>query len=74
MKNISVIGSGTMGNGIAHVFAQGGHNVALIDISADSLERALGTISKNLDRQHRRLPTSFQAKKLHPVLARRSFC
>ena len=51
MNNISIIGSGTMGNGIAHVFAQGGHSVALIDISADSLEGALATISKNLDRQ-----------------------
>ncbi|MFY0606980.1 MAG: 3-hydroxybutyryl-CoA dehydrogenase [Cyclobacteriaceae bacterium] len=51
MKNISVIGSGTMGNGIAHVFAQNGFNVALVDISGDALERAMATISKNLDRQ-----------------------
>jgi 3-hydroxybutyryl-CoA dehydrogenase len=51
MKNISVIGSGTMGNGIAHVFAQGGFEVALIDISQDALDRAISTISKNLDRQ-----------------------
>lgn len=51
MKNISVIGSGTMGNGIAHVFAQNGYNVALIDISEKALEKALGTITKNLDRQ-----------------------
>ena len=51
MKNIAVIGSGTMGNGIAHVFAQNGYNVSLIDISADALKRALGTIEKNLDRQ-----------------------
>lgn len=49
--NISVIGSGTMGNGIAHVFAQFGHAVHLIDISAPALEKALVTISKNLDRQ-----------------------
>lgn len=50
MKNISVIGSGTMGNGIAHVFAQNGHSVSLIDINQDALDRALGTITKNLDR------------------------
>ena len=51
MKNIAVIGSGTMGNGIAHVFAQKGHQVALIDVSSDALARALETIGKNLDRQ-----------------------
>ncbi len=50
MKNIAVIGSGTMGNGIAHTFAQKGYNVALIDISQSALEKALATISKNLDR------------------------
>ncbi|MFI5218834.1 MAG: 3-hydroxybutyryl-CoA dehydrogenase [Bacteroidia bacterium] len=49
--NISVIGSGTMGNGIAHVFAQNGFNVALIDVSAPALEKAMQTISVNLDRQ-----------------------
>jgi 3-hydroxybutyryl-CoA dehydrogenase len=51
MKNIAVIGSGTMGNGIAHVFAQNGYKVALIDISEEALKRALATIEKNLDRQ-----------------------
>ena len=51
MQNISVIGSGTMGNGIAHVFAQNGHKVSLIDISEDALKKALATIEKNLDRQ-----------------------
>jgi len=51
MNNISVIGSGTMGNGIAHVFAQHGYQVALIDISEEALKKALATISKNLDRQ-----------------------
>lgn len=51
MKNIAVIGSGTMGNGIAHVFAQNGYNVSLIDISEEALKKALSTISKNLDRQ-----------------------
>ncbi|MGC6285352.1 MAG: 3-hydroxyacyl-CoA dehydrogenase family protein [Polaribacter sp.] len=50
MKNIAVIGAGTMGNGIAHTFAQFGYNVSLIDISQAALNRALGTISKNLDR------------------------
>ena len=50
MKNISVIGSGTMGNGIAHVFSQNGHSISLIDINQDALDRALGTITKNLDR------------------------
>ena len=51
MKNISVIGAGTMGNGIAHVFAQNGFTVSLIDVNANQLEKALATISKNLDRQ-----------------------
>jgi 3-hydroxybutyryl-CoA dehydrogenase len=51
MKNVAVIGSGTMGNGIAHTFAQFGYKVALIDISSEALDRALATISKNLDRQ-----------------------
>jgi 3-hydroxybutyryl-CoA dehydrogenase len=50
MKNISVIGAGTMGNGIAHVFAMKGFSVNLIDISQDSLNRALETIARNLDR------------------------
>lgn len=50
MKNISVIGAGTMGNGIAHVFAQTGYKVNLIDLSENSLEKAIKTISKNLDR------------------------
>ncbi len=51
MKNIAVIGAGTMGNGIAHVFAQSGYSVTLIDLSKEALDRALGTITKNLDRQ-----------------------
>ena len=51
MKNIAVIGSGTMGNGIAHVFAQTNYKVTLIDIDENALKRALGTIEKNLDRQ-----------------------
>ena len=50
MKNIAVIGAGTMGNGIAHVFAQSGYHVCLIDVSQPALEKALATISKNLSR------------------------
>ena len=50
MKHIAVIGAGTMGNGIAHVFAQSGFEVTLIDVQAAALERALKTIEKNLDR------------------------
>lgn len=51
MKNIAVIGAGTMGNGIAHVFAQSGYTVTLIDLSKEALEKAIHTITKNLDRQ-----------------------
>lgn len=51
IKNVSVIGSGTMGNGIAHVFAQYGYSVTLIDISENALNKGLQTISNNLDRQ-----------------------
>jgi 3-hydroxybutyryl-CoA dehydrogenase len=48
---IAVIGAGQMGNGITHVFAQGGHPVTMIDVSADALARGRTTIEKNLDRQ-----------------------
>lgn len=51
MQKIAVIGAGTMGNGIAHVFAQHGYAVNLIDVAAPALEKALQTITKNLDRQ-----------------------
>ncbi|MDC1194310.1 3-hydroxyacyl-CoA dehydrogenase NAD-binding domain-containing protein, partial [Crocinitomicaceae bacterium] len=51
MKNVAVIGAGTMGNGIAHTFAQFGYNVSLIDVQFASLEKGLATIEKNLDRQ-----------------------
>jgi 3-hydroxybutyryl-CoA dehydrogenase len=51
MKKIAVIGAGTMGNGIAHVFAQNGFDVNLIDTQSSALDKALQTISKNLDRQ-----------------------
>jgi len=51
MKNVAVIGAGTMGNGIAHTFAQFGYKVSLIDIAQASLDKGLATITKNLDRQ-----------------------
>jgi 3-hydroxybutyryl-CoA dehydrogenase len=51
MKNVAVIGAGTMGNGIAHVFAQFNHQVHLIDVSQTALDKAIATIEKNLDRQ-----------------------
>lgn len=51
MKNVTVIGAGTMGNGIAHVFAQSGYTVALADVNASQLEKAIQTITKNFDRQ-----------------------
>ena len=50
MKNITVIGAGTMGNGLAHVFAQNNFNVHLVDISQEALDKALATIGTNLDR------------------------
>lgn len=50
-KIVTIIGSGTMGNGICHVFAQNGFNVHMMDIKQDALDRAVGTISKNMDRQ-----------------------
>lgn len=63
MKNIAVIGSGTMGNGIAHVFAQHGYKVQLVDISAEALKKALATIEKNLDRQVAREAITAELKK-----------
>lgn len=51
MKNVAVIGAGTMGNGIAHTFAQFGYKVSLIDIAQASLDKGIATITKNLDRQ-----------------------
>lgn len=50
-SKVAVIGAGTMGNGIAHVFAQHGYDVHLIDMSQDALDRGLATIAKNMDRQ-----------------------
>jgi len=54
IERIAVVGAGTMGNGIAHVAAQGGKSVRLLDVSAPLLEGAMATISKNLDRQVRK--------------------
>ena len=54
MRKIAVIGAGTMGNGIAHTFAQSGYEVSLIDVSADFLQRGMNTIEKNLDRMLKR--------------------
>ena len=51
---VTVIGGGTMGNGIAHVAAQHGKSVRLVDVSAEVLERALASIARNLDRQVRK--------------------
>lgn len=51
MQQIAIVGSGQMGNGIAHVFAQNGFNVTIIDIRSEALEQALLTIGKNMDRQ-----------------------
>ncbi len=62
MKNIAVIGAGTMGNGIAHTFAQFGYNVQLIDISQAALDKGLATISKNLDRMVAKEKISAQDK------------
>ncbi len=63
MKNITVIGSGTMGNGIAHTFAQNGFKVALIDISSESLTIAMQNIAANLDRQIKKGAIDESAKK-----------
>src|SRR5579872_2085940 len=51
LKSIGIIGAGTMGNGIAHVFAKSGFNVLLCDVGQAALDRALASISKNLDRE-----------------------
>src|SRR6478735_12570121 len=51
LKIVTVIGSGTMGNGICHVFAQSGFNVHMMDINQGALDKALATIGKNMDRQ-----------------------
>ncbi len=62
MENITVIGAGTMGNGIAHVFAQSGFKVTLVDVSENALEKAISTITKNLDRMIKKEKISTQDK------------
>jgi 3-hydroxybutyryl-CoA dehydrogenase len=62
MKKITVIGAGTMGNGIAHVFAQSGFNVTLVDVSADALNKAVATITKNFDRMVAKGTVTAEAK------------
>jgi len=54
IRTVAVVGAGTMGNGIVHVFAQHGYDVTMVDVRADALERAIETISGNLDRQIRK--------------------
>ena len=63
MKNIAVIGSGTMGNGISHVFAQNGYKVSMIDIDQNALDKALKTIEKNLDRLLKKEKITEEVKK-----------
>ncbi|HTB23965.1 MAG TPA: 3-hydroxybutyryl-CoA dehydrogenase [Puia sp.] len=72
MNKIVVIGAGTMGNGIAHVFAQYAFPVYLVDLNAEQLEKAMATISKNLDRQVQKGILSIEEKinvlnRIHPV-------
>lgn len=64
MKNIAVVGAGTMGNGIAHVFAQFGFTVKLIDINETSLKKGLATIEKNLDRQVKKEQITAEEKEM----------
>jgi 3-hydroxybutyryl-CoA dehydrogenase len=63
MKQISVIGAGTMGNGIAHVFAQHGFSVTLIDVSQQALDKAVTTITANLDRMCKKETITEEVKK-----------
>mgnify|MGYP003600408662 CR=1 FL=1 len=63
IKNIAVIGSGTMGNGIAHTFAQFGYSVLLIDIKQEFIDKGIETISKNIDRQVKKGSLSEDQKK-----------
>jgi 3-hydroxybutyryl-CoA dehydrogenase len=68
LSRIAVIGSGTMGNGIAHVFAQVGYQVNLCDLSQEALDRAMGTIAQNMDRQIKKGSLDEAGK--HDALAR----
>jgi 3-hydroxybutyryl-CoA dehydrogenase len=62
MEKITVIGCGTMGNGIAHCFAQHGYKVSLMDVSAEALQKAMATIDKNLDKQVKKESITEQQK------------
>jgi 3-hydroxybutyryl-CoA dehydrogenase len=68
IKTVSIIGAGTMGNGIAHVFAHAGYSVNLVDLNADQLKKALTTIASNFDRQIKKGAASEGDK--HSALAR----
>ena len=68
VQRVAVIGAGTMGNGIAHVFAQHGYEVELIDVRAEALEQARATIAANLDRQVKKRVLSDEDK--HEALRR----
>ncbi len=69
IKKVAVVGAGTMGNGIAHVFAQSGFEVHLIDVSKSALERAIETIKKNLTRllQKEKIDEATKEKTLHNI-------
>ncbi len=67
-QNVSVVGAGQMGNGIAHVFAVAGHHVTMIDVSADALNRGRDTIAKNLERQVKK--AAFAAEAAEQALSR----
>ncbi len=64
INNVTVIGSGTMGNGICHVFAQAGFNVSMMDIRQDALDKAIATIAKNMDRQVQKGSLTEEAKQV----------
>ncbi len=68
IETVGVVGAGTMGNGIAHVFAQNGYHVRLVDVSQDILDRALQTIRKNLERQAKK--AIIQESEIDPILSR----
>ena len=75
IKQVGVIGAGTMGNGIAHVFVRSGYSVVLCDVEQRFLERGLATIARNLDREVAKNKISEQEKssaleKIHPVTDR----
>ena len=71
MQQVTVIGAGTMGNGIAHVFAQSGYRVSLVDVSGPALEKALATIGKNLDRMlaKEKITETEKQQTLHNIVA-----